>query len=207
MDIYQTFHYLSAFWKAKLIRAVKVPKSYNIPLPSIGSCVGSCVWFTRAGIGSERAGIGSMRVCIGSMRVCIGSERAGIGSMRVCIGSMRVCIGSMRVCIGSMRVCIGSMRVCIGSMRVCIGSMRVCIGSMRVCIGSMRVCVGSERVFGWQQVGNGNTKWSHWGSSVLGGNNRPQHKRVRNRARPANCTVFDGTVPYFDPCTVCTLWY
>ena len=23
--------------------------------------------------------------------------------------------------------------------------------------------------------------------------------------RPANCTVFDGTVPYFDPCTVCTV--
>ena len=28
--------------------------------------------------------------------------------------------------------------------------------------------------------------------------------RTHPKTRPANCTVFDGTVPYFDPCT---LWY
>ena len=28
-----------------------------------------------------------------------------------------------------------------------------------------------------------------------------------SRGRPTNGTVFDGTVPYFDPCIVCTLWY
>ena len=26
-------------------------------------------------------------------------------------------------------------------------------------------------------------------------------------SRPAKCTVFDGTVPYVGPCTICTSWY
>ena len=41
--------------------------------------------------------------------------------------------------------------------------------------------------------------------SSPGGQSSPADRVHQYSIRLANCTVFDGTVPYFDPCTVCTI--